>query len=211
MNVTLIKSILLANSNDASLIYLPCFKLNYFFLLILSPNNCNEKQITDCRWAKNAACCTLSSVDLCTALNKRLWLLGLDKEERAWVVTRRWPWQTQTLLISLCTLLPEPALAHISPSITVLMLVHPQSLIHQDPHISSMGLNMLLASHSLVFIIPAIYHQQPSTVQMPSVLVWITQGLNKRMFDIYTVWVTHHLDSWIHSGLVKQDKVCPYG
>ncbi len=101
MNVTLIKSILLANSNDASLIYLPCFKLNYFFLLILSPNNCNEKQITDCRWAKNAACCTLSSVDLCTALNKRLWLLGLDKEGRAWVVTRRWPWQTQTPYFSL--------------------------------------------------------------------------------------------------------------
>lgn len=78
---------------------------------------------------------------------------------------------------------------------------------------ASMGLNALLASCSRVFIIPAIYHQQLGTVQMSSVLVGIKQGLDKRMssaWERHMNWVTHQLDSWIHFGLVKQDKVCPY-
>lgn len=100
-------------------------------------------------------------------------------------------------LLSLCTLLPEPAVADISPSITVLMLVHPQNLIYQDHRISAprplygakCALGIMLSSR--VFIISAINHRQPSTVQMPSVLVGIKKGLNKRMCS--TLGDTHVL------------------
>lgn len=93
------------------------------------------------------------------------------------------------------------------PSITVMIVVHPLNLIHQDTSISS-SLNMLLASCLCVFI----YHQQPSTVQMPSCSSWDKVKLGQKDGRRFGRPTYESAISQVHESTPgwKQDNVCPY-